>query len=417
MSIDSGKLVQKSPQKSLIQLRSLAAKTLAQVYNSNQSLEQSLFEEITRGSERTYADFDRAWVYEICSGVLRYRGRLDHIIDTYSLKKKPSGALRRYLQIAVYQLLVQDVAPALVVSESVAAIREHDGEIPAKFSNAVLRKISDSVTEWKSWQVTEKSPFEEQVAWCSLPEWLFKKLRKDHGTEWTFAFAKTGLERPKTWYRELAKTAGYTLENGYQGNEPEGYVQDISNQLLVEEVLKEIQVRFKSRQPKILDLCSAPGGKTLGLAAAGFQVTATDQDETRLQKVIENRSRLKMQDRIKIVPFSQIWVSDAQTWDVIWIDAPCSSTGIIRRHPEIKWNRTWHDVERLILLQEELIKWGSTHLSKNGMLIYSTCSMLKAENEFAPNITEGLSVVKKIEYSPQNEPLGDGIIATLFEKP
>ena len=396
--------------KSLVQLRTIAVKTLAQVLNSEQTLDESLFEELTRNNAQTLPQFDRSWIYDVCSGVLRFRGRVDHIIDTYSLKKKPTGAVRRYLQTATFQLLAQDVPAALVVSETVQAIREHDGEIPAKFANAILRKVADQREQWQTWTVTEKSPFEEQLAWCSLPEWLFKKLRKERGSEWVFTFSKASLERPKIWYRELQAPKGYILENGYQGNEPKGYVQDISNQNLVEEILKLLK-NSGLKAPKILDLCSAPGGKSLGMADAGYDVLATDIDEHRLQKVIENRTRLGFQDKIRVKPYLEVLNSD-EKFDLIWVDAPCSSTGIIRRHPEIRWNRTPKDLERLHEAQKVLVDWAKTHLNPGGYLVYSTCSVLKEEN--SPDLGQ-LQVIQTHETFPQQEPFGDAILSLVAQ--
>jgi len=397
----------------LVKLREIAVKALAQVYHSNQSLEVSLLEEMTRKSDQTLPDFDRAWLYEMTSGVLRYRGRLDFIIDTYSLKKKPTGVLRRYLQTAVFQLLAQDVPSALPVSETVQAIRQSEGEHPAKFANAILRKVAEHREDWKAWKVTEASPFDEQLAWCSLPEWLFKKLRKERGTPWVYAFSEACLARPQTWYRELGKSEPILLENGYQGNEPKGYVQDLSNQKLVQAVIAEIGERGM-KQPKILDLCSAPGGKSLGLAAAGFHVVATDTDSNRLQKVIENRTRLGFQERIEVRPYEQVKGTD-EVFDVIWIDAPCSSTGIIRRHPEIKWNRSEQDVIRLTSAQQNLLLWAKPRLSPGGFIIYSTCSVLNIENR---PIIEGLTEQKRWEWLPQeasgSSVGGDAISAVIF---
>ncbi len=392
---------------SLVGLRSLVARVLAHVGSSKDSLEESVNRVLTSESEKTFQDFDRAWMYEVASGVLRYRGRLDFIIDTYSLKKKPTGEIRRFLQIGIYQLLAQDVPPPLAVSETVQAIRLNDGEAPSKFANALLRKVADSRESWINWKVSESSPFEEQVAWCSLPEWLFKKLRKERGSPWVFAFSQSALERPQVWYRTRTETI--LLNEGYRGNEPPGFVQDISNQKLVEEVAEVLKHR-PGKPPRILDLCSAPGGKSMGLAYAGFPVIATDIDEDRLQRVRENVNRLELQSQVEVRAYPSIHESD-EKFDVIWIDAPCSSTGIIRRHPEIKWNRTFHDVERMVLAQEELMTWASRHLEDGGVVVYSTCSVLDAENR--TNVA-GFEVQKQWEWAPQNAPGGDGIRAVLY---
>ena len=401
-------------QDNLIKLRTIAVKTLAQVFNSTQSLEQSLFEELTRKNDRTLPEFERAWIYELCSGVIRFRGRLDYIIDTYSLKKKPTGALRRYLQTAVYQLLEQDTPSALVVSETVQAIGDTEGEAPSKFANAVLRKVADSRNEWKNWKVTAESSHEEQLAWSSLPDWLFFGLRKTRGLEWTIAFAESCLKRPQTWYRKLDSNEPFLLENGYRGDEPAGFVQDISNQLLLMEVVQVLKSTGKTpSEISILDLCSAPGGKSLGLVANGYSVVATDIDADRMQKVIENSNRLGFQSKIKIKKYSEVQ-NDSSKYDLIWIDAPCSSTGIIRRHPEVKWNRSEKEVEKLALIQADLLSWASKHMNDGGMILYSTCSVMKKENE--PDLPSGFELKKSWEWVPHEAPFGDAISAKLLVK-
>jgi 16S rRNA (cytosine967-C5)-methyltransferase len=399
---------QKAPQ-SLIELRILASQALAKISSSKDSLEECVTQVLTAASAKTFQDFDRSWIYEITSGVLRYRGRVDFIIDTYSLKKKPAGEIRRFLEIAIYQLLAQEVPSALVVSETVQAIRKLDGEHPAKFANAILRKVADQRETWRNWTVSETSPFEEQVAWCSLPEWLFKKLRKDHGSAWVFAFSASVLERPEIWYRTRTETV--LLTEGYRGNEPPGFVQDISNQKLVDELVAYLKQGSKSHL-KILDLCSAPGGKSLGLAFSGYSVVATDIDPERLGRVRENVARLGLTEKVEIVEYSTVFDSQ-EKFDLIWIDAPCSSTGIVRRHPEIKWNRTFHDVERMMLAQGVLMDWARHHLHEGGLLLYSTCSLLDVEN---PSNLPGFEAIKNWTWSPHLEPRGDGIRAGLFRK-
>lgn len=397
---------------SLVELRRLAVRALAEVLAGNKTLDDAILFVTTKNSGRTLAVFDRSWLLEITSGVLRYRGRLDFIIDTYALKKKPSGPLRRYLQTAVYQLLTSDsIEPALVVSETVQAVRENEGEPPSKFANAILRKIAEQRQQWREWKVDEKRPVPELLAWSSLPEWLYKNLVKEQGLQWTLDFARACLERPKTWYRKIMESGDHEtteLTEGYQGNEPKGYVQDISNQLLVEEVVKLLKRQFPSvHLPKILDLCAAPGGKSLGLAAAGYHVVATDHDESRLQKVVENKNRLNFGAQISIRPYSEIAML-ADKYDVIWIDAPCSSTGILRRHPEVRWNREAEQIKNWVDVQNKLIEWAKMHLNENGVLIYSTCSVLKTENrESIP----GMKPLKVFERAPQDTPRGDGIYA------
>lgn len=396
------------PSQSLIILRLLACKVLARVDHDEDTLDEAVTKVLSGETKSTFTEFDRSWIYEICSGVLRHLGRLDYIIDTYALKKKPTGKLRRFLQTGAFQLLNQDTPPALIVSETVDAIRASEGAPPAQFANAILRKISDASDEWKNWTVKESTPFPEQLAWSSLPEWLFKRLRKERGSQWVFEFSKAVLERPEVWYNTPDES--FILTEGFRGNEVPGFVQDISNQKLVDEVAAEINKRGM-KNPKILDLCAAPGGKALGLAFHGFNVDATDIDEDRLNRVIENRSRLKLEDKIRLREFNEIWNSD-EKWDVIWVDAPCSSIGIIRRHPEIKWNREESVLNRLTETQKKLQDWAIRHLTPyDGFAIYSTCSLIKAENEV--RVAEA-KVDRVLEWVPHVPPHGDGIGATVF---
>jgi 16S rRNA (cytosine967-C5)-methyltransferase len=395
------------PSQPLSRLRLIAAEILAEVYHSEQSLEESVTRVLTRKSAKTFPEFDRSWLFEVTSGVLRFRGRIDYIIDTYALKKKPTGLLRRILQIGVFQLLGQETESALIVNECVDAVRSAEGDQPSKFANAILRKVSESRADWRNWKVTEASPFEEQLAWCSMPEWLFKKLRKERGSPWIFAFSESVLTRPRIWYR--TKTETIMLDKGFRGDEPEGFVQDISNQKLAEEVVQILKARFPDGNPKILDLCSAPGGKSLALAYSGYSVIATDLSEERMQRVTENRSRLKLQDQIEIKPYEEVTKSD-EKFDLIWIDAPCSSIGIIRRHPEIKWNRNFEDVEKIVPTQTALQEWAKAHLTPNGVIVYSTCSMLAVENK----PLESMKVLQAMEWVPQTEPQGDGIYAMIL---
>jgi hypothetical protein len=277
-----------------------------------------------------------------------------------------------------------------------------------------LRKVADAREDWKNWKITPETPHAEQLAWSSLPDWMFFTLRKSRGFDWTKQFADACLKRPQTWYRKLDSAEPFLLENGYRGDEPAGFVQDISNQLLLKEVVAHLKSTGKpAEQLRILDLCSAPGGKALGLAVNGFTVEATDIDSDRMSKTLENRNRLGLQDRIRIRPYAEVQKDDS-TYDLIWIDAPCSSTGIIRRHLEVKWNRGEKEIEKLTLVQEELLNWASRHLKPGGAILYSTCSVMRSENE--PGLPVGLTESRSWEWAPQIAPFGDAISAKLLLK-
>jgi transcription termination factor NusB len=186
--------------------RDIAVRVITRVLSDHEALDEALA--AVSGEVSPTA---RAWLQEVCSGTLRWRGRLDQIIDSTALKKKPSGWLRKILLIATYQLVVQERAlPAAVVNETVDEVKRKEGEAPAKFANAALRKIGEHALQWRALKLRESPPSEEGAAWGSLPEWLWRKLILQHGEEWTRAYALASLERPSLWIR--AHDVGFSAE-------------------------------------------------------------------------------------------------------------------------------------------------------------------------------------------------------------
>lgn len=391
--------------RSLIELRRLAVRALAEILSGGKTLDDAILFVASKNTQATMATFDRSWLQEVVSGTLRHRGRIEFIIDTYALKKKPSGQLRRYLMTAVTQLLTSDSAPpALIVSETVQAIRDNEGEPQAKFANAILRKVADQRQQWIEWKVSASSPQAEIVAWSSLPEWLWKALVKQWGFEAAQAWALAALERPVTW----ARNAEGAVELEALGD---AYIQDIANQELVKWSEAHLRKTFAQSGVSILDLCAAPGGKAIGLAQAGWNITATDIHEDRLQKVLENRNRLGLQSHIQIEPYAAVWKGNKK-WDFIWLDVPCSSTGVVRRHPEIRWNRQAGQVAQWTQTQAQLVEWAQQHLNPGGKILYSTCSALDLENR---SDWPGLKAEDQFRRSLTAEPRGDEIFGVLLE--
>jgi 16S rRNA (cytosine967-C5)-methyltransferase len=134
---------------------------------------------------------------------------------------------------------------------------------------------------------------------------------------------------------------------------------------------------------RIIDLCSAPGGKTLGMAenlAGDGIVQAYDQNETRLRLVDEAAERCSLTGLI-ITHVSTVSAVDAEPADLVLLDAPCTGLGVVRRKPEIKWRRTPDDIQRLAHTQEEMIRHAATFVVPGGALIYSTCTVEPEENQ------------------------------------
>jgi 16S rRNA (cytosine967-C5)-methyltransferase len=379
---------------------------------------------------------------------LRWKGRLDYVVDSVALKKKPSGWLRKMLLIACYQLIAQDrTAAGLVVSETVSAIKSQEGELPAKFANACLRKISSQASVWRNWAFPQGGPLAEQAAWGSLPVWLWSELVQQQGLEWTQAYALASLERPTLWIRsrgecksKLGDTGSERLQAGPiphswqllpgqslggatfrdtldQALQQDWIVQDISSQILVSQVTEALAALTKLRAPgqglTVLDLCASPGGKSVGLAWNGMSVLATDRTEDRLPLLRQNVERCAPQ-QIRILPWDQAWKT-VVTCDLIWVDAPCSSTGILRRHPDVRWLRSQKQLEALTLLQRQLLRKAWEQVMPGGFLVYSVCSVLKEEGpEVIQNEKLEGAILKTWFFAPQSQPHGDGFWAALL---
>ncbi|MGZ3698365.1 MAG: RsmB/NOP family class I SAM-dependent RNA methyltransferase [Bdellovibrionota bacterium] len=405
--------------------RDLAIRVLTRVLSDHATLDEalaSLTGEVPASSQ--------AWLQEVCAGTLRWMGRLDQAVDSTALKKKPTGWLRKALLLAAYQLIGQDrTNPGAVVSETVDLVRKKEGEAPAKFANAALRKISEHSARWKDLPLPKGK--ENEAAWASLPPWFWGRLVKDHGREWATQFARACLERPVTWIRakdsqwkpqwaEEGPIAGafrasegglITAKEGF----PEGkfVVQDISSQTLIREIGSTVREQLGGKI-RALDLCAAPGGKSVGLAWEGFDVSATDRDEARFALLRQTVSRAAPE--VKITPRDKI--AGLTNVDFAWVDAPCTGTGIIRRHPDVRWLRREKELDSLTRLQGELLKEAWEKVRPGGFLAYSVCSVFSDEG---PGLVKksglGQYQVREWLLAPQTAPFGDGFWAGLLRKP
>lgn len=409
--------------------RGVAVRALTRVLSDFQPLDETLL--------ALYGEIDpqaKPWLQEVASGTLRWRGRLDLAIDSGALKKKPTGWLRKMLLVAAYQLIVQErTHPGAVVSETVDEIKRKEGKAPGQFANAVLRKISEHARSWRELPFPKAAPLKEKAAWASLPEWLWSKLVQERGEDWAVSYAQASLERPRTWLLAqdeefipkgaekgpLARS-WYLTEGGMiAGREGFGegrfIVQDISSQLLVEEISKSVKARLgEGTRPKALDLCAAPGGKSVGLAWNGFQVSATDRDEARISLLRQTVERAA--PGIQIVKREE--VQSQGPYDLVWVDAPCTGTGILRRHPDVRWLKSPKDMDPLNRLQHELLTEAWRLVRPGGFLAYSVCSVLPDEGKgMIERAALASNLVNEWLLLPQEGPQGDGFWAALMGKP
>lgn len=415
--------------------RSQAAWILARVLNDRRSLEQGI--ELAEISPQ-----DRPWLMEVCSGALRWKGRVDLALDAVSHQKKPTGWMRRILWISAYQLIAQDrVSVSQVVSETVDEIKNKEGRIPSSYANAVLRKIATHALEWRQLSWNPAASLAEQAAWASLPVWFWEKLVRDHGLEWARLFAEASLARPELWVRvwdeERFRTRwGEQVQPGpIEGSfrwverpsgsiqswagflEGEFFVQDLSSQYAIQEVVQAATKIFPGKKIHALDYCSAPGGKSLGLMEAGWQVDATDESASRLGLLKENMSRISGVSQIRVIEPEARDSIDYGSYDLIWVDAPCSGSGVVRRHPDFRWSKTSEQVDLLISLQSELIQRVWSRMRPGSLLVYSVCSVFKDEGERQVSVLQGAREVAQKWVLPFSSDLpGDGFFVSILLK-
>jgi 16S rRNA (cytosine967-C5)-methyltransferase len=204
-------------------------------------------------------------------------------------------------------------------------------------------------------------------------------------------------------------------------------VQDLSSQWLVAEVARTLGVRTDDglsegategvqspKRLKALDLCAAPGGKSVGLAWSGFDVISTDLPGPRFalleQSLKRTRAAARAMERAQAV--------SARDYDLVWVDAPCSGTGILRRHPDVRWLREEKDLPSLRPTQLALLKEAAQCVRPGGSLVYSVCSVLKEECEqiVADADLQGFEQVWEKLLSPQDELGGDGFWGCLLKR-
>ena len=334
---------------------------------------------------------DRAFARLLVATVLRRLGQIDALIaDCLNIPLAPRAALvHDILRLGVAQLIFLRTPPYAAVATSVD-IPQSCGFVSHKgLVNAVLRRLSVEGTGRVD---------EQDAPRLNTPDWLWKSWSRSYGEAMARAIATAHLrEAPldltlrddaETWCAKLdavllptgtlRRTAGGALATlpGYADGA--WWVQDAAAALPAR-LFGDLAGR------EVVDLCAAPGGKTAQLATAGARVTAVDRSTRRLERLVSNIERLKL-------PVEAVG-ADALTWrpshpvEAVLLDAPCSTTGAIRRHPDVPHLKLPEDVARLSAAQENLLLAAIDMLRPGGMLIYCTCSL---EPEEGPERIESL---------------------------
>lgn len=319
---------------------------------------------------------DRARAQRLALDTLRHLDACDEILSPF-LRKSPPASIGHILRLGVTELAQPGAGAHGIVNAAVTLARQRH-PTAAGLVNAVLRKIA-----------AMPEPFVNQPP-QKLPQWLRKPLITAYGKDVVRAFEAVQAKVPPTDLTvkpgvivdipgaTVLPTGSVRLPGGAQISALPGFD---TGDWWVQDAAAALAVRVLDPQPgeRILDLCAAPGGKTMQMAAAGARVTALDMSEPRMARVRENLARTRL-DADLVVADALHWTPDA-AFDAILLDAPCSATGTIRRHPDLPFVRNGSDLPDLMALQAALIDRALGWLRPGGRLVYATCSLLPDEGE------------------------------------
>lgn len=365
----------KAPPKPGLAARRAAVRMLWGVLEDNRQLSELL------GDLDKLEPADRARAQRLATEALRQLGRCDAILDPH-LNKRPPVAALNVLRLATLELCQEKAAPHGVVDSAVTLTRKIPKARPyTGLANAVLRKVAETGPE----------------LWSDLPppdmrKWLRRRLVHVFDEETTCAIeaahalgAATDItvkQDAAGWAERLGgallPTGSIRLPDRVQISDLAGYKE---GDWWVQDAAAALPAKFLDVKPgeEVLDLCAAPGGKTLQLAAMGGRVTALDVSSARMARVKENLERTKLE--AELVVADALKSNPQPKFDAILLDAPCSATGTIRRHPDLPFAKNGRDLDPLFQLQSDLINRAVAWLKPGGRMIYCTCSLLPEEGE------------------------------------
>ena len=390
-------------------------------------------------NRQNLSNVDRNLAFEIISGCLRNKTLLEFYLSGYSSQEvsRIELGLRWILILSFYQLLFLDKIPDHAIVNEAVNLCKQENEIGwSKFVNGILRSaLRDNVKEKKLRKTSDTTTY-------SHPSWLINNWRKKFGNEKTIEILKWNNKKPEQYavilrnfddvINELVPFAGDLAE-------------DIGTKVLK---IKNFKILFSSDSFKngdiylmtpwsisipnqlplrsnmeILDMCAAPGGKAILTSCLGnVKVTAMDNSSRRIEKLKENLIRCGIKNIDTIVgdgrDSSKIFGS--QKFDAVLLDAPCSSLGVIQRHPEIRWRVTNESFTSIQILQKQLLDAAIKVTKSGGYILYSVCTFSEEETEDVIDLilseNKDISCVKKELNLPGEKNMCGGFFALLKKK-
>jgi 16S rRNA (cytosine967-C5)-methyltransferase len=351
----------------------------------NLALDESLERILSEADGRNLSERDRGLTRAIAMVATRRLGTIGQILMARLEKGLPhhSGKLESILVVGVAQLLFLDVPDHAAVDLSVRLVlADHEARRFVKLANGILRTIARE----RSSILASEDPLGRDT-----PEWLAKKWTDTYGPEVAGKIAAANMQEAgldltvKSHAAQWAeKLDGHVLPTGSVRLYGKASISNLfgysDGEWWVQDAAAALPARLLSTKPGeyIADLCAAPGGKTAQLALTGAKVVALDRSAKRLERLKENMDRLRLSvESIAI----DVLNYDGGPFDAILLDAPCTATGTIRRHPDVAWTKNEEDLRKLAILQSRLLKKAIELLKPGGRLIYCTCSLEPEEGE------------------------------------
>lgn len=404
-----------------LEARTTAAKLLAAVIDRKISLDGILDPAHGNPAYKQLSEPDRALVRAILVTALRHLPRLEAALAAMLDTPLPEGAraLHHVLIVAAAQILHLDVPEHAAVDVAVEqANRDPRNRRFAKLVNAVLRRL-----------VREKQEVLDATRSVSpVPGWFLERLTATYGADAARSIAEAQLTPPAidltvksgaaNWAERLN---GRLLPTGsVRLPSFEGAVSSLpgfeEGEWWVQDAAASIPARLFGdvRGRRIADLCAAPGGKTAQLAAAGGHVVAVEQSSNRIARLKENLARLKLQ--ADLVQGDLFAFNPAEPLDGVLLDAPCSSTGTTRRHPDVLWTKGPADIAKLAALQAKMLRHAVSLVKPGGLIVFSNCSLdpLEGEQVVAELLAQDPGL-ERVPVSPSGWPGLEDAISPLGE--
>lgn len=378
-------------------VRVLAARSCFDVVDQGMSLSEVL----PKAQAQLANPLDKALLQEICFGVMRQLPQLEAVCSQLMTKPlvKQLRPLQFLLYVGIYQLKFMRIPDHAAISETVDAARELKGQSLTKLINAVLRSVQRQPELFQFEAAADAVKYNH-------PGWLINRLRQAYPQQWQQILAANQQKAP-LWLRVNSQRINPTDYAAALTRADIAYSRPIAE---LPKAIKLAQAQDVSTLPgyaqgwfsvqdaaaqyaamllqvndsqHILDACCAPGGKSCHILelAPEANLTALDKDAKRLTRVEENLARLGLTAKVIAADAAKpnSWWQ-GQLFDRILLDVPCSATGVIRRHPDIRWLRKNADIAPLCQLQQEILQQCWRLLAPGGVLLYATCSVLPDEN-------------------------------------